>query len=68
MPSLLQELCLGRTTLEPAPTAENAVSGRVGPTGVSTPEEPKAGELRMFDGTEFVSVPTGDFLMGSTSE
>jgi len=44
------------------------VSGRVEVTGVSTSEEPKAVELRLFDGMEFVSVPTGDFLMGSTSE
>ena len=56
MPSLLQEQCLGRTTLEPAPTDENAVSGRVEPTGLSAPQEPNAGELPMFDGTEFVRV------------
>ncbi len=33
----------------------------------TAPTEPRAGESREFDGLEFVWVPTGGFLMGSTS-
>ena len=31
------------------------------------PAQPQAGESRVFDGIEFVWVPSGEFLMGSTS-
>ena len=45
---------------EPAPAAGNAA-------GTSAAEAPRAGELREFDGMEFVWIPAGEFLMGSTS-
>ena len=59
--------------LETAPASGNAASSRVGsgaPAG--TPRvavaQPQPGESREFAGMEFVWVPAGEFLMGSTSE
>ena len=65
--------------LEAAPAAGNAAASRVEPRApqppgqVGTadaptlPAQPQAGESRVFDGIEFVWVPAGEFLMGSTS-
>ena len=56
--------------LEAAPAARNTDAVRVSPDALSASpvaREPRAGELRVFDGLEFVWVPAGEFLMGSTS-
>ena len=52
--------------------AGNAAASRVGPVApAGTPRvtvvQPRAGGSREFDGMEFVWVPSGEFLMGSTS-
>ena len=52
-------------SLEPGPAAGNAAPGE--PAGTSAAEAPRAGESRVFDGMEFVWIPAGEFLMGSTS-
>ena len=59
-------------SLEAAPAAGNAASSRVGPGApAGTPRvavaQPQPGESRVFDGIQFVWVPAGEFLMGSTS-
>ena len=57
-------------SVESAPAAGNVVASRARPgtPSVQSPvEEPRPGESRVFDGMEFVWIPAGEFLMGSTS-
>ena len=59
-------------SLEAAPASGNAASSRIGPGApAGTPRvavaQPQPGESRVFDGIQFVWVPAGEFLMGSTS-
>ena len=49
-----------------APGGDGVADGGV-PASTAADPAPRAGETQVFDGMEFVWVPAGEFLMGSTS-